>query len=99
MILEGLIEIVLGVFFSNLLLNVFTAFFISIFGAMLLYTAYLLARVSFKEFKMKEFILIVIPTALLSFFINLPIGFGIGLLIYAILNLLDRKSKNKNALN
>ena len=95
MILEGLIEIVLGVFFSNLLLNVFTAFFISIFGAMLLYTAYLLARVSFKEFKMKEFILIVIPTALLSFFINLPIGFGIGLLIYIVLKLFNKKRNER----
>jgi MFS superfamily sulfate permease-like transporter len=99
MILEGLIEIVLGVFFSNLLLNIFTAFPVSIFGAMLLYTAFLLAKVSFKQFKMKEFILIVIPTALLSFFINLPIGFGIGLLIYAILKLVDKKSNKRIALN
>ena len=99
MILEGLIEIVLGVFFSNLLLNIFTAFPVSIFGAMLLYTAFLLAKVSFKEFKMKEFILIVIPTALLSFFINLPIGFGIGLLIYIILKLLNKKSNEKKASN
>ena len=99
MILEGLIEIILGVFFSNLLLNIFTAFPVSIFGAMLLYTAFLLARVSFKEFKMKEFVLIVIPTALLSFFINLPIGFGVGLVIYIILKLLNKKSNEKKASN
>ena len=99
MILEGLIEIILGVFFSNLLLNIFTAFPVSIFGAMLLYTAFLLARVSFKEFKMKEFVLIVIPTALLSFFFNLPIGFGVGLVIYIILKLLNKKSNEKKASN
>ncbi|TFG23197.1 MAG: hypothetical protein EU533_03445, partial [Promethearchaeota archaeon] len=91
MILEGIIEIILGVFFSNILLDIFRAFPNSIFGSMLFYTAILLGEVSLKEFDRKQFVLIVIPTALTCFLLNISIGFGVGLGIYLILKL-----KNKN---
>ena len=91
MILEGTLEIVLGVFFSNLLLDVFSAFPNAIFGSMLFYTALLLGKVSLKSFNWKEFILIVIPTALTCFLLNISIGFAVGLGIYLILKLKIKK--------
>lgn len=93
MILEGMMEIILGVFFSNILLNVFSAFPNSIFGSMLFYTAILLGKVSLKNFNRKEFILIVIPTALTCFLLNISIGFGVGLGIYTLLKFKNKKEK------
>ncbi|MCJ7647116.1 MAG: putative sulfate/molybdate transporter, partial [Candidatus Lokiarchaeota archaeon] len=83
MILEGILEIILGVFFSNTLLQIFGEFPASIFGAMLLYTAFLLAKVSFKNFNKKKFHLI-FATALICFFVNISIGFVFGLALYLI---------------
>ena len=83
MILEGIIEIILGVFFSNALLQIFGEFPTSIFGTMLLYTAFLLARVSFKNFNKKSFLLI-LTTALICFIVSISVGFLIGLLLYLV---------------
>jgi len=83
MILEGILEIILGVFFSNTLLQIFGEFPASIFGAMLLYTAFLLAKVSFKNINIKRFLLI-FTSAIICFFINISVGFVFGLVIYLI---------------
>lgn len=83
MILEGIIEIILGVFFSNTLLQIFIEFPASIFGSMLLFTAFLLAKVSFKNINKKRFLLI-FTTAIICFFVSISVGFVSGLVIYLI---------------
>lgn len=83
MILEGIFEIILGVFFSNALLQIFVDFPASIFGSMLLYTAFLLAKVSFKSFNKKSFLLIII-TAIICFFVSISVGFLIGVVLFII---------------
>ena len=83
MILEGIIEIILGVFFSHTLLQIFGEFPASIFGSMLLYTAFLLAKVSFKNINKKRFLLI-FTTAIICFFVSISVGFVSGLVIYLI---------------
>jgi len=90
MILEGILEIILGLFFSETLFLFFRSFPQAILGAMLLYTAFLLARISFKDFKLKA-IPIIIGSALVSFifhlfnFFSILLGFITGLLLYFIL--------------
>jgi hypothetical protein len=83
MILEGIIEIILGLFFSETLFLLFTNFPQSIFGAMLLYTAILLGKISLKQAKKYSFILIIISAAV-CFFINISIGFLVALVLYLI---------------
>ncbi len=83
MILEGIIEIILGVFFSNTLLQIFIEFPASIFGSMLLFTAFLLAKVSFKNINKKRFLLI-FTIAIICFFVSISVGFVSGLVIYLI---------------
>jgi hypothetical protein len=83
MILEGIIEITLGLFFSQTLFILFINFPQPIFGAMLLYTAILLGKISLKQVNMSSFLLILI-SALFCFFINISIGFFIGLGLYLI---------------
>jgi len=88
--LEGILEIILGLFFSETLFLFFRSFPQAILGAMLLYTAFLLARISFKDFKLKA-IPIIIGSALVSFifhlfnFFSILLGFITGLLLYFIL--------------
>jgi hypothetical protein len=84
MIMEGLLEIFLGLFFSEGLLFVFQSFPSSIFGAMLIYVAILLARVSFKEVTFKTLPIILI-SVICCFFINITVGFFIGLALYLIM--------------
>jgi len=83
MIFEGILEIFLGLFFSQLLFMLFTQFPRAILGAMLIYTAYLLGRIAFKDFKLKSFPIIMI-CALFCFFINITVGFILSLVLYFI---------------
>jgi len=83
MIFEGILEIILGLFFSHALFLLFTTFPKAILGAMLLYTAFLLGRIAFKEFDLKA-IPIIIISAILCFFINITLGFIVGLVLYLI---------------
>ncbi|MFX1357189.1 MAG: putative sulfate/molybdate transporter [Promethearchaeota archaeon] len=90
MILEGIIEISLGLFFSETLFSFFNSFPQAILGAMLLYTAFLLARISFTDFHLKS-VPIIIGSALVSFifhligFFSILLGFITGLILYLIL--------------
>ena len=84
MILEGIMEIVLGLFFSNTLFIIFSEFPQAILGAMLLYTAALLVKVSFKEYNSKNLPIILI-SAIFAYFFNISIGFLVGLVLYYIL--------------
>ncbi|MFX1385105.1 MAG: putative sulfate/molybdate transporter [Promethearchaeota archaeon] len=83
MILEGIMELILGLFFSKFLLEFFKQFPVAILGAMLIYTAILLGRIAFKDFNLKRLPIILI-TAIISFYINIAIGFLTGLVIYLI---------------
>ncbi|MFW9971247.1 MAG: putative sulfate/molybdate transporter [Candidatus Odinarchaeota archaeon] len=90
MILEGILEIILGIFFSKTLLILFRAFPLPILGAMLIYTAFLLGKIAFKEFNLKFFPVILI-SAIISFVFNIAIGFLIGLILYYVFkNLIDK---------
>lgn len=90
MILEGLMELLLGLFFSETLFLVFNNFPKAILGAMLLYTAFLLGKISFKDFKSKN-----LPTILLSaffcFVFNITLGFLVGFLSFIIFKVIERK--------
>ncbi|MBN1800536.1 MAG: putative sulfate/molybdate transporter [Candidatus Lokiarchaeota archaeon] len=83
MILEGIMEIVLGLFFSEFLLAFFLSFPQAILGAMLLYTAFILAKVSFKDFNKRIFPITLI-SSILCFLFNITIGFIVGLTLYYI---------------
>jgi len=84
MIFEGIIEIFLGLFFSQTLFVLFTEFPKAILGAMLLYTAFLLGKISFKRFNIRAFPIILI-TAIICFFFNITAGFIIGLILFILL--------------
>ena len=83
MILEGVMELMLGLFFSEALLELFTKFPMAILGAMLIYTAFLLGKISFKDFNLKAFP-IILTSAIICFFLNIALGFLIGLILYLI---------------
>ncbi len=93
MIFEGILEIILGLFFSHLLFLLFTTFPKAILGAMLLYTAYLLSRIAFKEFNLKSLPIIII-SAILCFIVNITVGFLVSLILYVIFKKRIEGSKN-----
>ncbi|MBI5788080.1 MAG: hypothetical protein HZA78_04405 [Candidatus Schekmanbacteria bacterium] len=90
-ILEGLIEISLGLFFAPFLVKLFSAFPGSIFGAMLLLVGFELVKTVKSVWQAKE----IIPagvTVLVSLFWNMAWGFLVGLVFYWLVypNLFDR---------
>ena len=95
MIMEGIMELILGLFFSEILFLLFSKFPQAILGAMLIYTAYLLGRVAFRDFSKRKFPIILI-SAILCYFLNITIGFFIGLFLYLIFKKLIEKDENKN---
>ncbi|MBD3215017.1 MAG: hypothetical protein GF311_20565 [Candidatus Lokiarchaeota archaeon] len=84
MIFEGTIELVLGLFFSDLLFTVFIYFPEGILGAMLIFTSFTLGKVALKKIEDWKTIPLIIVSALICFFLNITIGFIIGLLFYLI---------------
>jgi len=93
MILEGIMELFLGLFFSETLYHLFTDFPMAILGAMLIYTAFLLGKIAFKDFNIKSFPIILI-SAIICYFINIAIGFLVGLILYFIFRKQIEESKN-----
>ena len=83
MIMEGIMELILGLFFSESLFLLFNEFPSAILGAMLIYTAFLLGKVACKGFNKKKFPIILI-SAIICFRFNITIGFFVGLLLYLI---------------
>ncbi len=83
MILEGIMELILGLFFSEALLTLFLNFPLSILGAMLIYTAFLLGKIALKDFNLKSFTIILI-SAIICYLVNIAIGFLVGLILYFI---------------
>ncbi len=95
MILEGLLEIFLGLFLSDSLFLIFTVFPEAILGAMLVYTAFLLGKISFKDYSFKTIPIIVI-SAILCLIFNITVGFVVGLVLYYISKLIEKKLNTKN---
>ena len=83
MIFEGIIEIILGLFFSQMLYMFFSQFPKAILGAMLIYIAILLGRIAFKEFNLKAFPIILI-SAIICFAFNIVFGFIISLILFFV---------------
>ncbi len=83
-LMEGLLEISLGLFFSESLVTIFTSFPMFVVGVMLLLTSFELGRVSFKIEREKD-VFVMIVTAILSIVFNIAIGFLGGLLTYIAL--------------
>jgi len=69
MIMEGIIEIFLGLFLSEMLFSIFNSFPRTILGAMLIYTSFLLGKVVYEDFSKKRFPIILV-SALICFFVN-----------------------------
>ena len=80
-LMEGVIEVVLGLFFSSSLLAIFTTFPLPIVGVMLLLTSLELGRLSFKVSGDTE-VLVMLATAIISTTFNIAAGFICGLLLY-----------------
>lgn len=93
MILEGIMELFLGLFFSDTLFLLFTKFPMAILGAMLIYTAFLLGKIAFRDFNIKTFPIILI-SAIFSYLINIAIGFLIGITLYYIFKKLVDKPES-----
>jgi len=94
MILEGILELFLGLFFSETLFLIFNTFPKAILGAMLLYTAILLGKISFKDYNLKTIPIIVI-SGFLCLFCNITIGFIVGLGLYLAFKLIENKIEKK----
>jgi MFS superfamily sulfate permease-like transporter len=83
MIYEGIIEVILGLFFSDFLYSIFVNFPQGILAAMLIYTAFILGKISLSKMNWKE-LPIVLLSAFICFFFNITVGFIIGLIAYFI---------------
>jgi predicted benzoate:H+ symporter BenE len=80
-LMEGILEISLGLFFSQSLVSIFTAFPMFVVGVMLLMTSFELGKIALKV-QGKTEIYVTIVTALLATVFNMAVGFIAGLLIY-----------------
>jgi len=80
-IMEGLIEIGLGLFLASSIVALFSAFPVSIVGAMLIFASFQLVRF-IKDVKMKKEMFVMLITAVLSVITNMAIGFTIGVIIF-----------------
>jgi len=80
-VIEGLIEICLGVFFAKSVVGLFAVFPMSIIGAMLFSVGIELARF-IKDMRGKIDILVLAATAVSSVIVNMAIGFALGLVLY-----------------
>jgi predicted benzoate:H+ symporter BenE len=80
-LMEGLVEISLGLLFSQSLLNIFTAFPLFVVGVMLLMTSFELGKISLKIQRKNE-IFVTVVTALLATVFNMAVGFVGGLILH-----------------
>ncbi|MFP3951909.1 MAG: putative sulfate/molybdate transporter [Candidatus Bathyarchaeia archaeon] len=83
-LMEGLLEVGLGLFFSDSLQTIFQAFPDFIIGVMLLLTSLELGKVAFKITDEGE-IPVLLFTALISAVMNIAYGFIVGILLYLAL--------------
>lgn len=79
-LMEGLLEVGLGLFFSDSIQALFTAFPEFITGVMLLMASVELGKIAFKVEEMNTSVVLI--TALVSAFFNIAIGFAAGLVLH-----------------
>jgi predicted benzoate:H+ symporter BenE len=84
-LMEGILELSLGLFFSQSLVNIFTAFPLFVVGVMLLMTSFELGKISLKV-QGKNEIYVTVVTALLAVVFNMAVGFIGGLILYVALD-------------
>jgi hypothetical protein len=84
-LMEGALEILLGLFFSNSLLVIFTAFPLFVVGVMLLMAAFELGRIAVTVSDAKDTAVLCF-TALVAVAFNVALGFLGGLLLYFALS-------------
>lgn len=87
-IMEGTIEICLGLFLSKSILNLFTIFPMSIVGAMLFYVSYELAKLV-QDIKSNSERLVMILTAIISVILNMALGFIAGIIVFHLMKKLQ----------
>jgi len=87
--MEGIVELFLAFFLADSIVAVFGKFPLSIIGVMLFFASLELAKL-FLTIRGRFEIILAIAIAVISFLINLGVGFFIGLLIYYL-----RKSTKK----
>jgi predicted benzoate:H+ symporter BenE len=80
-LMEGMLEISLGLFFSESLVTIFTAFPLFVVGVMLIMTSFELGKISLRV-QGKNEIYVTIVTALLATVFNMATGFIGGLILY-----------------
>lgn len=80
-IMEGVIEISLGLFLSKSILNLFSVFPMSIVGAMLFYVSYELVKLV-RDIKSYPEIFVMLLTAIVSIVSNMAIGFAAGIVTF-----------------
>jgi len=90
MILEGILEIFLSLFFASSLVAVFSAFPQPVIGAMLFLTAFELTRVSVDLRTFPDIVVIVIVIAV-SYVSNLGVAFVVGVATHFLLERLRRR--------
>jgi len=83
MIMEGICEIILALFFADSITAVFGSFPSSIIGAMLLFASLELGRFLVKVSRKEAVVISAI--GIVSFFINLGVGFVLGFVLHQIL--------------
>ncbi|TXT55053.1 MAG: Sulfate transporter family protein [Promethearchaeota archaeon] len=83
MIMEGIIEIFLGLFLSDMLFSIFNSFPKAILGGMLIYTSFLLGKVVYDDFSKRKFPIILL-CAIICFLVNIFVGFLVGLILFLI---------------
>ena len=90
MILEGILEIVLSLFFASSVIAVFGAFPQPVIGAMLFLTAFELARVSI-DLRTARDVAVILVVIVLSYISNLGIAFVAGVATYFFVERLRRR--------
>lgn len=89
-ILEGLIEIALGLFFASSIAFIFASFPTAIIGAMMLMVSVEMIKFA-RDVPLKEDFVVMAVTVALSLFTNMAIGFLVGVAFYYCLNALRKR--------
>lgn len=89
LIMEGALEIFLGLFLAGSVGAIFKAFPFSVLGAMLLFAGVELGRIAFK-IRGKKGIVVMLIVGIFSAITNLAIGFFVGLLLFFFLKRMNK---------
>ena len=97
-ILEGIFEIVLGLFFAGSIAVLFTAFPQAIIGAMLLLVGVEMLKFA-KDLRFNQNLIPTATTVILALAFNMAVGFFVGLGVYHALNLWFSRRKKDGTLD